>query len=250
MGEAFPWQEAPNADFCVIGDPVEHSRSPEMHMAAFEVLGLPYRYVRVHVPKGEASQALEHLRDRGYVGVNATVPHKEAAFEWAEEPDARSSRIRAANTLRLGTREATNTDGPGFLYTLNGLGLPRGARVLILGAGGSARSVAAALSDAGFNLAIWNRSPERVFRLLAETGVPAAVEDSPTLLGVRLVVNTTSVGLHGDRLPLDWSRCDPELVAYDLVYGNTPFLDQARALGLRTRDGTELLVAQGALSLE
>lgn len=241
------WRDAPVAQFAVIGDPIEHSRSPEMHAAAFRSLGLPYRTVRVHVEPGEVDEALEHLASIGFLGVNVTVPHKEAAWRWSgRSGDGLSARIGAANTLRLATRECINTDGPGFVDTLESL--PE--RALLLGAGGSARAIAASLEDAGVELTIWNRTRERAEALKRELDLQAEILDEPDLAGFDLIVNATSAGLHGGGPGLEWGVAKPSALAYDLVYGSTPFLEAAAARGLQTMDGIPLLVAQGARSLE
>jgi len=232
------------ADFAVIGDPVGHSRSPRMHQAAYDALKLPYRYVAVHVGRGSVGKALDRLAALGYRGVNVTVPHKEEALAWAAQADELSRRIGAANTLRLATKEATNTDAGGFLDTIQGLA---GREATMLGAGGTARALAAVLPGAGYQVRVWNRTRERAMALADEFGL--SVLEEPTV-DADLVVNTTSAGLHGDRLPLDWSEARNGTVAYDLVYGETPFLTEAAARGLRTIDGQSLLVAQGARSFE
>lgn len=246
MNGVYEWQEAPAADFAVIGDPVAHSRSPQMHEAAYRSLGLDLSYVALRVPEGEVEDALDHLHDLGYKGVNVTIPHKAEAKKWAR-PDEWATKIGVVNTLDLGSRNATNTDGPGFLDTLQEFTFPKGASVLILGAGGSGRAVAAVLPSAGFEVSVWNRTPQRAQDLAREFGLK--VVDLLTA-NYDLIVNTTSVGLKQDRLPMDWDAVRLSTVAYDLVYGKTPFLEEAGARGLRTLDGKELLVAQGARSFE
>lgn len=246
MNVAYEWHEVPPADFAVIGDPVAHSRSPQMHEAAYRALGLNLRYVAVRVSAGKVGDALDHFREIGFKGVNVTVPHKAEAMDWGD-PDELAEKIGVANTIDLHSRIATNTDAPGFLDTLEPFVFPKGASALILGAGGSARAIAAVLPSAGFEVSIWNRTPIRAEELAGEFGL------SPVDLATAdydLVVNTTSAGLSRERLPLDWDRARPSTVAYDLVYGNTPFLQEAEERGLRTLDGKELLVAQGARSFE
>ncbi|MCX7801174.1 MAG: shikimate dehydrogenase [Fimbriimonadales bacterium] len=252
MTEFFEWRDAPRADFAVIGDPVSHSLSPRMHAAALQAMGLSLSYVAVRVPPGEVAPALEHLAGLGYRGANCTVPHKAEALAACRSADPFARRVGAVNTVRLPTLEGTNTDGPGFLDTLGPLGMPRGSRVLVLGAGGSARAVAAALEDAGYRLRLWNRTRERAEALVRELGLSADLSEHPDPSGCRLIVNTTSASLHGSEVSLDWGRVEPDAVAYDLMYGEspTPFLLRAARSGLRTLDGRPLLAAQGARSLE
>ncbi|HJP84199.1 MAG TPA: shikimate dehydrogenase, partial [Fimbriimonadaceae bacterium] len=242
---AVDWQNAPKAEFGVIGDPVSHSRSPKMHEAAYRSLGLPYSYLAIHVPVGEVEPALDHLKAIGYRGLNVTVPNKVSALQWSTKPDAVATRIGAANTLDLTSGRCTNTDGSGFLDTLSDLNLPSGARVHILGSGGSARALAATLPAAGYDVAIWNRTRTSAEKLKEEFPLSEVLE-TPSL-DCDLLVNTTSAGLTGDRLPIDWSGAN-NLIAYDLVYGSTPFLEEADRHGLQTVDGKGLLVAQGARS--
>lgn len=195
----------------------------------------------------EVAEALEHLREIGYWGVNVTVPNKAEALVWASKPDEFALRIGAANTLDLRTRAAINTDAPGFLDTLSEFEFPEGNSALILGAGGSARAVAAALPDAGFRVAIWNRTAKRAHEIAADFGLEAVATPSA---GYDLIVNTTSAGLGAEVLPIDWGSAKPGGLAYDLVYGQTPFLKSAALHGMRIVDGRRLLVAQGARSLE
>jgi len=248
MNTVWEWRDAPKADFAVIGDPIHHSLSPRMHMTAYAALGLTRQYLAVHVPVGEVGEALERLRELGYRGVNVTVPHKHEAWQWAIVSDPLSKRIEAANTFDLQTRRCINTDAPGFMDTLKGFDF--GDRnALILGAGGSAKAIVAAMTEAGWNLQIYNRTAIRAQELAAEFGCKAVPE--PDLSRASLVVNTTSAALKGDDLQIDWSGSGPDLVAYDLMYGKpTRFLQGAMQRGLRTLDGLELLVAQGALAFE
>ncbi len=246
MNPVHDWRDAPTADFAVIGDPITHSLSPQMHQVAYTSLGMPYRYVAIHVSVGEVSNALDNLKSLGYRGVNATVPHKAEALKWASHPDSLAQRIGAANTLNLIDRTATNTDGPGFLDTLASLDLS-GNHALILGAGGSARAIAAVLPQAGFEVSIWNRSASRAEELAAEFGL--AQVDTPCA-GFDLLINTTSASLSDSIIPVNWSLANSKGVAYDLVYGQTPFLRQATQASMKTLDGKALLVAQGARSFE
>ncbi|MEZ0325713.1 MAG: shikimate dehydrogenase [Fimbriimonas sp.] len=248
MTEVYEWRDAPVADFAVIGDPIGHSLSPAMHQAAYRELGVPYRYVAIHVPPGGVAAALDHLKALGYRGVNATVPHKQEVIDWCEEVEPFARRVGAANTISLDVpaTRCINTDAPGFMETLPAL--PE--TVLLLGAGGSARSLAAALSDCGCRLRIYNRTRARAEEMVNALGLQAELLDRPDLEGADLVLNTTSSSLSGESLALDWNTAKPGALAYDLVYGNTPFLEEAEKAGLRTLDGLPLLVAQGALSLE
>lgn len=286
MAEVFSWRDAPPGDYAVVGDPIAHSKSPSMHHAAYRALGLDLTYRAIQVPVGEVAEALDHLRDLGYRGVNVTVPHKEAALAWASETDVSAREAGAANTLNLQTGAATNTDGHGYrLSNLSLSGKPR--RVLLLGAGGSAATVLLATLGKS-ELAIWNRNPERAHRLVREIGerleppseeaivrrrehrggdVPATagehlarrkahlarvrVLETPDLANFNLIVNATPASLRGEDLGLDWTQAEPEATAYDLAYGvdDAPFLRGAREAGLRTLDGRDMLAHQGSMAL-
>jgi shikimate dehydrogenase len=240
---------ASRADFAVIGDPVSHSLSPAMHAAAYRALGLSLTYVAVHVPVGEVSDALSHLASLGFQGVNVTVPHKEEVLAWAEHPEPFAVKARAANTLRLSDKSAINTDAPGFLETLKDR-VSAGAEVLMIGAGGSARALAIALVDAGYRLKIQNRTHSKAVEIAELAGCEAVESVDP--FGAELILNTTSASLHDQELPILWDRVRHDALAYDLAYAphKTPFMVAAERHGLRAMDGRDLLVAQGAISLE
>jgi shikimate dehydrogenase len=219
-----------------------------MHNAAFRALGLDdWLYVRLPLEPSRFAETVRALPASGYAGINVTIPHKEAALELADAASEAAAAIGAANTLSFegGAIEADNTDAQGFL---DALGRPvAGLTALILGAGGAARAVAWALREAGAReVSIWNRTPERAARVAAELGVRAA----PRPVRADLLVNATSVGLHGsvDDLPLS-KVGDPELVA-DLVYSDhpTPVTAWATERGTSCVDGLEMLVRQGARS--
>ncbi|MFL5827930.1 MAG: shikimate dehydrogenase [Thermoleophilaceae bacterium] len=234
----------------VLGFPVAHSRSPQMHNAAFEALGLDWRYVRLPVPPELFEETVRALPGSDYGGANVTIPHKRAALALADERSDAAAAIGAANTLTFagGSIRAENTDAGGLLDALGDS--PSGKRALVLGAGGAGRAAAYALRDAGGDVAVWNRTPARARELAADLGVAAAENSDPA--GFDLLVNTTSVGLDGrgglDDLGLAGTAA-PETVV-DLVYGasETPVCAWAREGGARVVDGVEVLVRQGALS--
>jgi shikimate dehydrogenase len=246
----FEWREAPEAGFAVLGEPIAHSWSPRMQNAALAALGLPYRYVAVRVPPGELPEALDRLEGLGYIGANVTVPHKEAALEWANVREPFAARCGAANTVRFADGACRNTDGPALASTVRDLSPPSDS-ALLLGAGGAARSSALALVEAGYRLRIYNRTPERAERMVADLGVDAEVIPTPDAQGAGLIVNATSASLGGSSLAVEWPE-DRGAVAYDLMYGETPspFLQAAARQGLRVVDGRRMLVEQGALALE
>jgi shikimate dehydrogenase len=244
----------------VCGWPVAHSRSPQMHEAALRACGLrDWHYLRLPLPPELFAETVAALPAAGFRGVNVTIPHKEAALALADEASEAARAIGAANTLTFedGRIVAENTDAPGFLDALPGDRDLRGARALVLGAGGSARAVVWALRQAGAaEVLIWNRRPGRAEALAAELGA-RAVAASEVLEAPEVVVNCTSVGLAGELapfkgLPLRADDLGAGSLVVDLVYrdGGTRFLEAARTRGADVVDGLEILVAQGAASFE
>jgi shikimate dehydrogenase len=237
----------------VLGHPVSHSRSPAMHNAAFEELGLDWRYVKLPVPPELFEETVRALPASGYRGANVTIPHKLAALAVADRASAAAHAVGAANTLTFedGGIEADNTDAGGFLAALGEP--PEGLRALVLGAGGAARAVVWALREAGAaEVSVWNRTPERADELASALEARAVHRPEPA----DLVVNATSVGLRDTDsiagLPL--AGLAAPAVAVELVYrgdgSETPFAGWARSAGARVVDGVEVLVRQGALSFE
>jgi shikimate dehydrogenase len=236
----------------VLGFPVAHSRSPAMMNAAFEALGLDWRYVKLPVPPNQFEETARALPGSGYRGANVTIPHKVAALELADEAGEEALEIGAANTLTFanGSIRADNTDAAGLL---DALGVdPAGRSALVLGAGGAARAAVWALRGAGAAVSVWNRNADRAQRLAGEFGV----EHAPRPRSADVLVNATSVGLSGEseQVMLDALHLEgveaPKVV--DLVYGDATPAVSAWALrrGFALVPGTELLVRQGARSLE
>lgn len=233
----------------VVGWPVAHSRSPAMHGAAFSALGLAWRYVRLPVAPRLFAETVRALPESGFRGVNVTIPHKIAALELADEADSAARASGAANTLTFaddGSIRAANTDAPGFLDSLGES--PRGMRAMVLGAGGSGRAVAWALRDAGAaEVSVWNRSAARARALAEELGVRHVARPE----AADLVVNATSLGLHGEDVvaELGLAALEPPSVAVDLVYNEqSALLAWGARAGATTVDGLEILVRQGARS--
>lgn len=238
----------------VVGFPVGHSRSPAMMAAALRELGLDWRYVRLPLSSERFADAVAALPASGYLGVNVTVPHKVGALELAGSATATARAIGAANTLtfRDGVVEAENTDAGGFIAALGED--PRGRGALVLGAGGAARAVAWALREAGAEVGIWNRTASRAAELAQSMGVEHAVRPA----ACELLVNSTSVGLdpamgEEDALAaVGLDAADVPATFVELVYGAGPTALERWAArgGARVVSGREVLVRQGALSLE
>ncbi|MDX6633333.1 MAG: shikimate dehydrogenase [Solirubrobacterales bacterium] len=243
----------------VLGHPVAHSLSPIMQTAAFEALGIAgeWSYEAIDVAPEDFAGRVAALPAEGFAGVNVTVPHKLAALGLADRAGAAAAAIGAANVLVFDGEGigAENTDAAGFLAALPGD--PSGARALVLGAGGSARAVVWALVDRGAEVSVWNRTGARADELTDELGGTPIDAEQAARGDFELIVNCTTAGLPGSGvelgdLPLDPNRFRPGQTVVDLVYGDaeTELVGAARRAGAELVDGREILVRQGAASLE
>lgn len=242
----------------VIGDPIAHSKSPIIHRHWLERLGLAadYRATRV-APDGLAAYFAERAADPDWRGCNITIPHKVAALDHVPDPGGVRASIGATNTVARGEDGAlfaTNTDAAGFLAPIADLPLD-GERVVLVGAGGAARACLFALRQAGVGeVVLLARNALKGMGLLSALGVRGGVQalDAP-LPPARLIVNASPLGMAGQSpLALDLSGQSADALVYDLVYAplETPLLADARARGLETVDGLEMLVGQAALAFE
>jgi len=248
----------------IIGSPVSHSLSPAMHNAAFAALGLDWLYVPFPVCREKLPAAVCGLAALGVAGFNVTIPHKVAILPLLDSISPEAELIGAVNTVAVkdGRLTGFNTDGVGLLAALTGkLGFSAAGRsVLVLGAGGAARSAVAALASAGAaRVEVANRSLEKARELvsllserLPETSFSAdslrRLADPRYLESFDLIVNTTSVGMAGDSFAdLRLARLKPGLVVYDMVYAPpvTPLLAEAAACGVPAANGLAMLVSQG-----
>jgi shikimate dehydrogenase len=219
-----------------------------MMAAAFAELRLDWRSLKLPVPPERFAETASALPASGYRGANVTIPHKLAAHALADERTPAAAAIGAANTLTFedGRVLADNTDAGGLLDALGEE--VHGRTALVLGAGGAGRAAVWALRDAGAEVAVWNRTPERARELAAEMGVAHAERPNRP---ADVLVNATSLGLHGEDLPAELEP-QPAAVVVDLVYGDEPtaLCRWAEAHGARVVEGLEVLVRQGARSLE
>ncbi len=254
----------------VMGWPVEHSLSPQMHNAAFRAHDLPYAYVPFAVEPEHLRDAVLALPALGIRGVNLTIPHKEAALKIVDDLDESANRAGAVNTVvhRDGRLVGYNTDGLGFLRALEAAGFEfSGGRAVILGAGGSARSCAFALVARDMHVTLANRTLERAEALAkaltewkpnsnTECVVLRSDDSLRRVLGDSvLLVNTTRVGMHPyetEPPPVEQQMLHSGLFVYDLIYNplETSLLQMARTKGCRTLNGVRMLVEQGAAAFE
>lgn len=248
---------------CVIGWPVEHSRSPLIHNYWLNQHGIAGRYERVAIEPGMVRDFLSRLEQNGFAGCNVTLPHKEAAFACVAAADEATKRLGVVNTvfLRNGRTLGTSTDGEGFMANLAasaGAIALRNERVVLLGAGGAAMAITGALADAGAGeIAVANRTAERVEILHRKFGsviVPVDWERREAALAeCRLLVNTTALGMQGQPpLELDLARLGAQAVVADIVYTplETALLKTARKRGNRTAGGLGMLLHQAVRGFE
>lgn len=249
----------------LIGHPVAHSRSPDMHNAAFQHLGLPYVYLAYDIPTENLSQAIRGMKALGFLGWNVTVPHKVNIIDYLDDLDVGAREIGAVNTVVRRNRKwiGYNTDGLGYLQSLKeeaDVDL-KGKTVVMLGAGGAARAVGYTLatSDIG-KLVIANRTMSRAEQLAEHLSRWTKIDVQPiqdlrrAIREASLVVNTTSVGMipDTDKMPIDPEWLHSDLVVSDLIYAprQTALLQAASSIGARTHNGLGMLVHQAALAFE
>ncbi len=250
---------------CVIGWPIAHSRSPLIHNFWIHQLGINNAvYERLPVAPQDLTDTLRHLRDWGFIGANVTVPHKEAVYASLMRHDALAHRLKAVNTIVTTVHglEGRNTDGYGFMANLTDRA-PRWRATtgpaVMLGAGGAARAVAAALDDAGVpELRIVNRTGAKAEALISDLALKRAKffhwdDMAAALSGANLLVNTTSLGMSGEsELDVDLAPLPAGALVTDIVYTplETGLLKAARARGLTCVDGLGMLLHQAVPGFE
>lgn len=248
----------------VIGHPIAHSKSPRLHGHWLKTYGINGHYVPMDVAPEDLETVIRTLPKAGFVGVNITVPHKEAVMAIADHITDRATLIGAANTLIFrsdGKILADNTDGYGFMENLKAGAPdwdPKAGSAVVFGAGGAARAVVSALADAGVpEIVLTNRTRARAEALKDDFGKRVTVADwvqaGNVVEEARLVVNTTTLGMVGHselRVPLDGLRSDA--VVTDLVYTplKTHLLQQADEAGCTTVDGLGMLLHQAVPGFE
>jgi shikimate dehydrogenase len=245
----------------LLAHPAGHSVSPALQAAAFAAAGIDARYELLDVPPERLQDAVAALRRAPWLGANVSVPYKTAVGPWLDALSPTARRLGAVNTIvRRGDQlYGDNTDLSGFARSLDDLDLSLvDADVVVLGAGGAARAVVAALVDLGAAIAVHNRTGERARALVADLAPGIRVLTDEDLVQVvpsaRLLVQTTSVGMSGGPpgSPLPAGVLPRAGAVIDLVYRPpvTPLLAAARAAGLPVRNGLPMLVYQGAASFE
>lgn len=241
----YEWQEAPSADFAVIGDPISHSLSPLIHNEVLNHLKLLKTYSALRVPSSKFFEALTHLRDKGYFGLNVTSPLKELAYQWAVN---KHNNIRAYNTLNLKTKEGINTDQIGFYKTLINKKWEDPCSVLFLGGGATTKSLSLFLLEKKFDVHVFSSHPDKFTQWTNKYSVPITVHSEIKNISVQLIINTLP--------PLQLKKTLFQLShffslrLYDLNYSNPDSLSQYLQKRFEYMNGLHMLVEQGALSME
>ena len=247
--------------YAVIGHPIEHSLSPEMHKAGYEALGVNAQYYRFDVEPSHLPEAIEGLCALGFSGWNVTLPHKEHIIPLLDVLTPQAKRAGAVNTVKIqeGLRIGHNTDGVGFVRSvedeLNGF---KGKKAVLLGAGGAAKGIALALAEQGMKVHILNRKLEKAEALVeviqreGGTATAGALAPGGWLEEVDLLVQTTSVGLHGEPFPFSVQGISEQALVVDIIFNpsETAFLQEAKQQGCRTLNGLGMLLYQGAYAWE
>ncbi len=237
--------------YAIFGNPVAHSISPTLHNYTFKKLGFDGCYTKILVKDGAKMRDI--FLSYRLQGANITVPHKEEAFRLADEVLGIAKEIGAVNTWynKNGKIIAYNTDAPGFYESVKEFDFNS---ILILGAGGTAKALALYFKEMGYNPTILNRSASRL-SYFTQKGFEVYTWEEFEPRNFDLVINTTSAGLKDENLPAPKELLEKLFkeakYAVDVIYNKTtPFLALAQSFGLKTKDGTEMLLYQGILAFE
>jgi shikimate dehydrogenase len=250
--------------YCIIGDPVYHSLSPSMHNAAFNSLGLNCTYIAFRVPKGQLEESINALRAVRISGFNVTIPHKVDILKYIDHLDSSAIKATAVNTVHNvnGILKGYNTDIFGFVEPLRKRNINfNGMDILLLGAGGSAYAVIAALSEEkGINkIIISNRTQEKASKLAKkgkELGLECQVIEMENIKHIavksHLIINTTPIGMNDEQSLIDYEHISKNTIVYDLVYKpvTTNLLENAKYAEAEVVYGYEMLLEQGARAFE
>lgn len=252
--------------YCIIGDPVQYSLSPAMQNAAFNSIGLKCTYIAFRVPKGELEESISSLRSANIAGFNVTIPHKVEVINHVDEVDTTAKKAKAANTVKNveGIFKAYNTDVYGFIEPLHKRNVSfSGMTILLVGAGGAARAVIAALSEENgiAKVIIANRSPRKaleIARIGASLGLECETTDFHSIQQAsarsNLIVNTTPIGTktNGEDSIIDYEHITKDSIVYDIVYKpvTTNLLENAKYAQAQIVYGYEMLLEQGAKAFE
>jgi shikimate dehydrogenase len=249
--------------FAVIGDPINHSLSPNIHSAAFRELNLENSYIAYRIPKGELKEGIESLKKIKIDGFNVTIPHKVEMMKYLDKMDETCSIIGAVNTVtnNEGILKGYNTDMDGFLDPLKKKEIKiKDTKILLLGAGGAARAIVTGFAkEKARHITIVNRTLENANNLAQFANKIGISADAITFENIgsnleeyNIIVNATSIGLKNESSPISLESIKPETVVYDIIYMpmNTDFLKKAKEKGAKIIYGYEMLLGQAVRAFE
>lgn len=249
--------------FAVIGDPIDHSLSPNIHSAAFRELDLDCSYIAYRIPKDELKDGIEGLKKIQIRGFNVTIPHKVEMMKYVDKLDESCSLIGAVNTVENndGVLKGYNTDMDGFLDPFKKKEIPiKDSKVLLLGAGGAARAIVAGFTkEKASNITIANRTLQKAEELsefskkIGLEATPMKIEDVwDAAKNYDIIVNATSVGLKNEGSPISLNSLKENTIVYDIVYMpmNTDFIKKAKERGAKIIFGYEMLLGQAVRAFE
>ena len=248
--------------FAVIGDPINHSLSPNIHSAAFRELNLDSSYIGYRIPKGELESGVEGLKKIKISGFNVTIPHKIEMMKYLDKMDESCSIIGAVNTVvnNEGTLKGYNTDMDGFLEPLKKRNISiQDKKILLIGAGGAARAIIAGMSkEKAERVDIANRTTknaEKLSEFATRIELPTNVkkiEEIKNLQNYDIIINSTSLGLKNELSPISFEQINQDSVIYDIVYSpmNTDFIKKAKDKKLEVIYGYEMLLGQATRAFE
>ncbi len=249
--------------FAVIGDPIDHSLSPNIHSAAFRELNLDCSYIAYRIPRGELEEGVEGLKKIKINGFNVTIPHKVEMMKYVDKIDESCSVIGAVNTVsnKDGILKGYNTDMDGFLEPFKKKELPiADTKVLLLGAGGAARAIVAGFAkEKASSITIANRTLDNAIKLAEfseKIGLNAnaiKIEDvKDSAKNYDIIVNATSVGLKNEPSPISLEGINEKTIVYDIVYMpmNTDFIKKAKEENATIIFGYEMLLGQAVRAFE
>jgi shikimate dehydrogenase len=243
----------------IFGDPIEHTLSPLIHNTAFQELGLDYCYVPFHVKKEKLKEAVSAIRALNIKGVNITVPHKESVMQYLDEISEEAKYIGAVNTVLNdeGILKGFNTDAKGFIMSLKEQKVPvKDKNILVLGAGGAAKAVIYGILKEKGRIYIFNRTVSKAYKIkdsFSNIGQIEIVEkiDSSLMHKINIIVNATSLGLKkNDPMPMNPNLLKNKHIYYDVIYPETPLMEEAEKIGCKVIGGIGMLLYQAFLAFE
>ena len=249
--------------YAVIGDPIDHSLSPNIHNAAFRHLKLDHTYIAYKIPDGELSAGIEALKTIKIAGFNVTIPHKIEMMKFLDEMDTTCKVIGAVNTVSNedGKLKGYNTDMIGFLDPIKKKNLIiKDSQVLLLGAGGAARAIVTAMvKEKAGKITIVNRTLENANKLAefakkigGNVDTVSIQEANKLITDYKFIINSTSIGMRNEPSPISTENISKDSIVYDIVYQpiNTDFIKKSKENGATIIYGYEMLLSQAACSFE